>query len=544
MASETSARTVPPEVQGHPHPGAADRLSSSGAATFATLAVFLVSAVALVVRWRGNFTPIGDLAITELTVREVGSHAVLLGPYSRFQWWHPGPMLWYLLAIPYRLLGGSSIGTSVGAALISGVAAAGTVFTAGRIGGRRLAWWSALVVGIYVWAMGPELLRYPWNPYLTVLPVALLTVLAWAAACGQAWAIPTGLGTATFLVQSHVGYAPVAAAVVLVAGGALLVRARTGELAVDGHRLRRAAIVSVVVLVVLWAPPLVEQLQHDPGNLRALWRFFREHQPDHTLRDGLSTTFHGLGTVAEQLVAHRTGFGVERVMPAWSNVLTVGALVAATVLGVRRRCFDALTLLALTAVLGLAAIWSVSRIIGPAESYLVQWITVISPIAWIAIGAVAIRVAPAARGRGLGIAVVAATLALVMVNAWSSVQALGPDSVPSPEAHRFSDRLVAAIPRDSRQPVLVEIADQQAWPWAATAVLALEKAGIPVRVDREYGWLISGRLGTSSKDFDRVVTLTLAGQPGSTTARADPRQHLVSAGSGVETFLSDRRAGR
>jgi hypothetical protein len=546
---------MPPETTARPVRPAWVRLASSpNAAALVTLVVFLVSAVALVVRWRNDFTPLGDLAITELTVREVGHHAVLLGPYSRFHWWHPGPMLWYLLAIPYRLLGSRSIGTGVGAALISGVAATGMVFAAGRVGGRRLAWWSALVVGIFVWAMGPELLRYPWNPYLTVLPAALLVMLAWAAACGEAWAIPAALGTGTFLVQSHIGYAPLVIATSAVAAVVLVVRIRRGDLELGGVRLRRVALISVGLLVVLWAPPLVDQLVHDPGNVSEVVRFFREHDPDHTVGDGASTTYRGLGTVVEQVVAHRTGYGVGREMPAWTDVATLVALVAATVVAVRRRLYDALTLLGLTAVLGLVAVWSVSRIIGAVEPYLVQWIAVTSPIAWIAVGAVGMRVVPRARlaptrrgatlVRAGGVAVVALALVLVGVNAWSSIRALPPDAQLSPGARKFMDVLTDAIPRNGRDPVLVRIADQQAWPWAASAVLELEKAGIPVRVDREYGWLISGRLGTDSDDFDRQVTLALAGQPGSTAARRDPSQHFVVAGSGVEAFLSDRRAGR
>jgi hypothetical protein len=562
MPTETPARTAAggrpgenPTARPEPAAGSAlDRLTSPITAVVLTFLVFLVSAVALVVRWRDDFTPVGDLAIAELTVREVGRHAVLLGPYSRFRWWHPGPMLWYLLALPYRLLGGRSIGTSVGSALISGIGATGVVLAAARVGGRRLAWWSALVVGLFVWSMGPELLRYPWNPYVTVLPVALFVMLAWAAACGEAWAIPAGLGTGTFLVQSHIGYGPMVAAITVTAAAVLGVRRWRGDLELPWPRLRRAGVVSVILLVLLWAPPLVEQVMHDPGNGREVLRFFREHTPDHTLGDGTSTTYRGLGTVVEQLVAHRTGYGVSRAMPAWTDITTLVALAVALVVALRRRLHDALVLLGLTAVLGAVSVWSVSRIIGTVEPYLVQWIAVLSPIAWIAVGAVATRAVPARdqlgtdRARTLvqaaGAVVVAGAVLLTGINAWSSVQALPPDAQISPSARRFMDAVVAAIPRDSREPVLVKIGDQQAWPWAASAVLELEKAGIPVRVDREHGWLISGRLGTDSDDFDRQVLLTLSGEPGSAAARRDPRQTLVARGSGVEAFLSDRRAGR
>src|SRR5512135_2476406 len=50
----------------------------------------------------------GDQALIELGVRDaVGLHASV-GVYSRFGWHPPGPVWLYLLAGPYRLLGGTS----------------------------------------------------------------------------------------------------------------------------------------------------------------------------------------------------------------------------------------------------------------------------------------------------------------------------------------------------------------------------------------------------------------------------------------------------
>ena len=56
-----------------------------------------------------------DYAYTELLTRDVGHHPVLTGLYSRTDWNHPGPTLFYLLALPYRLTGSASIGIHVSA---------------------------------------------------------------------------------------------------------------------------------------------------------------------------------------------------------------------------------------------------------------------------------------------------------------------------------------------------------------------------------------------------------------------------------------------
>ena len=53
-----------------------------------------------------------------------------------------------------------------------------------------------------------------WNPSITILPFVLVVLLAWSMSCGEAWALPVGAGVATFLVQTHVSYGFITAAVV------------------------------------------------------------------------------------------------------------------------------------------------------------------------------------------------------------------------------------------------------------------------------------------------------------------------------------------
>src|SRR4051812_10274423 len=70
-----------------------------------TLVPLVVAFVALFTGRRGRIVPWGDTALLELTVRDVGAHVPLLGPYSRYHWHHPGPLLFDWLAVPYRVLG-------------------------------------------------------------------------------------------------------------------------------------------------------------------------------------------------------------------------------------------------------------------------------------------------------------------------------------------------------------------------------------------------------------------------------------------------------
>ena len=102
-----------------------------------TLAPFVVAATALVVGVGGGYMPVSDHALTELQVRDVGHHPVLVGLYSRGDWSHPGPALFYLLAPFYHWCGGASIGMNLGALAINGGALAGMLLVARRHGGTR-----------------------------------------------------------------------------------------------------------------------------------------------------------------------------------------------------------------------------------------------------------------------------------------------------------------------------------------------------------------------------------------------------------------------
>lgn len=88
-----------------PAPRRSGRDLLTPAAIALTLVPLLVTAVHML---RSDLHLIGDLATTELLTRDVGVHTPSIGPYSRDGWHHPGPALFYALALPYRLLGGTA----------------------------------------------------------------------------------------------------------------------------------------------------------------------------------------------------------------------------------------------------------------------------------------------------------------------------------------------------------------------------------------------------------------------------------------------------
>src|SRR3954451_794483 len=83
---------------------------------------FLVAFAAMFTGRQGGTATFGDTALLELTVRDVGHHVVLLGPYSRFHWHHPGPLLFDWLALPYRILGSNARALNQGSLLTAAIA--------------------------------------------------------------------------------------------------------------------------------------------------------------------------------------------------------------------------------------------------------------------------------------------------------------------------------------------------------------------------------------------------------------------------------------
>lgn len=102
---------------------------------------------------------------------------------------HPGPMLFWALAVPERLTGSSPIGILVGTALVHAAALVVLGLVVARLLGPRAAVGVLALVAVLVWALGRQWIVDPWNPYIGLLPVLALCTLAWAAAAGHTRAL-------------------------------------------------------------------------------------------------------------------------------------------------------------------------------------------------------------------------------------------------------------------------------------------------------------------------------------------------------------------
>jgi len=417
------------------------------------LVPFVVSAIALIARVGDDYLPSADQAWIELQIRDIGRRSVLLGPYSRFGWFHPGPILYYLLWLPYRITGSTSLSLCFAALTLNAVALTAIALVAKRRGGLPLVLMTLLLTSLLASSLGAQFFRDVWNPSITILPFVLVVLLAWSTSCGEAWALPVGVGVATFLVQTHVSYGVTTAAVLVagVVGAAITLWRRRADTL---HRARvrswiRAVAITVGVLVVLWLPVVIQQLTESPGNLGTLVRFFRDHGREHSYGDA----WH---VVASQLSAWPDWVRGNVVRNIYSGALdlsgptpiAVGALVlAAAAVFTWRRAKDALRLDVIIGLTIVAGFVSVSRIVGEIFPYLVSWTWAVGMLTWLAIAWSVVRWWQA-RGDGnprvgqvaLGVVAVAFVV-LVVVGTVDAARAGNPD----PSGSRWVAGLTAKV---------------------------------------------------------------------------------------------------
>ena len=176
--------------------------------------------------------PAGDLALTMWDTDRAEHLRLLVGPYSRFRWHHPGPVLSYWLAPFWWLSNHHLAGLAVGTAVLSGLLLAAMVVAVGRATGTTQAWATAAVLLVVTWRYGFDQLRELWNPAAAVLPLVAVAVFGAAVAAGRRWWLPAVFVVASVAVQLHVGAVPVAVVLVVVsmAGAGWAFRHRAREL--------------------------------------------------------------------------------------------------------------------------------------------------------------------------------------------------------------------------------------------------------------------------------------------------------------------------
>jgi hypothetical protein len=456
--------------------------------------VLLPLVVALISLLGTHWHAASDDALELLRIRDVlGRHTPLTGVQSRFGWNHPGPLLFWVLAPFERAFG--ETGVLFGVGLLNCVALFAALFVAWRRGGIAFVVILSIALLLLLRALGSTVLIDPWNPWVAALPFLAYVLLAWSVAERDWVALPLAVAVGSFLVQTHVGYAPI----VIGVGGA------AGVLSCVGPRdpgreswwsLRRAAIASAMVAVALWLAPIIQQFTGNPGNLGEIIRYFR-HPTEPAA--GLSV---GWGIMGNELGGAwlRGNDAPSGVVATGSVVIALALLVATTVLGVvawrHGRGAVARFAFLMVAAAGVGVIAG-ARITGLRGTYLVRWWWVLgallcASLAWCVYSLFArTRWSTILATVGVGVAAM-----LSVVVAWNAV----PTTVPFPNDSHALAYLTPLVTQhlDKRQPYLVTFVDSRDLGAIGSGLyLDLARHGYDVKVTdtlaRAFGrWRVAG----------------------------------------------------
>ncbi len=453
----------------------------------------LVSAVYLWFAVGDSYRPPVDWAIFELQARDALRHGVFVGPYSRFGWNHPGPLLFYVLAVPYKLLGSRSISMHITALAVNAATIAAVAWVAYRRGRLPIVLTVLLPVGLLTHALGADLLRNPWNPYLPVLPLLLLLLLAWSIAVGDVWLLPIAIGVASFTIQSHVGLALEAVALLVVAIVGLIVHGLRMEGATRREwriRLAKAVGVSAAVFVVLWLPVAYGTFVRHDGNLQKLFEFFTAGRKTAGFGTALKVLGLQWGPRPEWILGPRGNavFGNAFLEPRWWLAVWLAFGVAATVVAVRRRAADAsasetIWFGALIAVGLGTALLAVSNIVDIVFPYLNRWTWVLgAALGMLLLQGLWLAVPMSRRAAVLRVAAPVCAVVLVVISVMETVDALDagtPFALQQQRERTLGSEVLENLPRGSG-PVLIDTS--KGGIIAPGIALALERHGIPVKV--------------------------------------------------------------
>jgi hypothetical protein len=404
----------------------------------------VVAAVALTrVRWY----PVLDLAMTELRVRDVGTrNTPLIGLPGRIgqfpdQGSHPGPISFYLLTAPYRLLGSSAWALQAASILVNVLAVAAALWIGARRAGTRGVIVVAAVLAVAMRGYGIVVLSQPWNPYLPLLFWLVVLLATWSVLCGDHRMLVPLVVAGSVCAQTHVPYLVLCVGMGALALGSLLLQLRHVE---PGER--RPWLTSVGVALgaglVMWSPPVVDQLRRTPGNIRMLYDHFTAPSEDTIgLVNGMELLFRHLDLVGAfgRMLTEPGAFLTAGFRPdgrIWPGALALALWGVSVVLAWRLRHHALIRLHVVVGVATVLGVASMARIFGKVWYYLTLWAwgtstLMLAAVVWTFVAWWRQR-SPASAIRASEYAVRAAAVVAIVATLGTAVEAI---SAEPPEPH-------------------------------------------------------------------------------------------------------------
>jgi hypothetical protein len=434
----------------------------------------------------------GDGALLELYTHYVHEGQWELGPYSRFGWYHPGPLLFRALWPLYARADQHVLALNGGALLLNLLAIAATLRLVHRNASPATATMVSLSMLLLAAQSGDILVSF-WNPHVVVMPLLVLLAAAAAVTSGAASAWIPFVLSGSLLAQSHVAVVPLVAACGLFMLSYRRVWWRASSTTVgDGLGPAVWTTAALALLVWMWWPSVHEALTQRGGNLLALWRFFTDSHPGQSLAlavpmwmDRLSALLTPNAFPVGGMEARSLATLPEQARAA--GVTLIGGGLLGWVWWHAYRSGDLFTSRMAEVVLmaSLIALWSVTRITGNVEAHQVSWIAGVGALGLAlvagtlaeAYGLARRWAAPASR---VATMVVVGTLMACMTIGVLRLHRPGNDPIAQQVAD-LSTQVRSGLSRADVAGVVVRVPPDR-WPEVAGVIVHLRKSGVTVRV--------------------------------------------------------------
>ncbi|MCW2970069.1 MAG: hypothetical protein JWO23_1196, partial [Solirubrobacterales bacterium] len=240
----------------------------------------------------------------------------------------------------------------------------------------------------------------------------LLIFLCWSLACGEYRLLPLTVLVASFVVQCQLAFVPPSLGLLAVGlvGLGLSLRSSRGE--AEGQRRAEAgrqpraarrgvwrwALAALLVAAVCWTPPLIDQIQGNPGNLTAVLRTAKANPPTLGAGVGWHAVVRAIGVppwwLRDPASPWERKHEVRASSGAFATISTIVillGLLALAVAGVLRRQAElwAGALIALALCAGLAAVAASTptmRVLAETLGYTMWWGSPAGMFVWVMVG--------------------------------------------------------------------------------------------------------------------------------------------------------------
>lgn len=330
----------------------------------------------------------GDGALLEMSTRDVFSRQILLGPYSRFLFFHPGP-LYFILRYPvYMLLGQKSSSFLITTILILTGSLFGIWKTVRKHAGSASGFLVTLFFGLFFIIMDKTLWLSEWNPHVIMFPILLFIVSCAAFAAGHSRYFFLCVLAGSLVAQTHLGGIPLLGAIFVLAVVFLVYPWFIGLQQPLSTRFKwKHILLGSGLLLLLWLPPLYEQFSTEKGNLSKIQEFFEENDPEISIVEGFR---YWSNTVSRFEVEHFMSFlrnsGIIEDLSL--VIVALRILLLSVSYGLLRRRGGSPFLCGLCMLLIVShavTFYSVTQIRGPVNDYLIEWMSAIAPLSYVAV---------------------------------------------------------------------------------------------------------------------------------------------------------------